>query len=215
MESQEKIIKTVQSSTQKIVDSFLNKTKSLIPCEQDIQSLIRNGFNSDIAYSTALEFFGTDNVPFIAIDGTMNQYIKLDILVFYCGAFGYSGQINFKKDNIVSHYEMGTEDTNVNISSAIPIHESYASLIASNVTEGGLELDVEKVPSALMHFAEYFMAVKAIIDKPYARIIILDRQLAIDVPHLISEATKLLEEEKECVLEELETESGTISKLDL
>jgi hypothetical protein len=92
------------------------------------------------------------------------------------------------------------------------------SAIASRQTEHGpdlnLDQDIQKVPSALMHFAEYFMAVKSIIGPPHAKVVIVDRQLAIDIPHLISEAMTLLDETK-CILEGMETENGIISKLDL
>ena len=52
-----------------------------------------------------------------------------------------------------------------NVSAAIPIHEEDASNIVGEATEGGIEVDPEKLPSSLMQFAEYYMAVKACIRK--------------------------------------------------
>ena len=81
-------------------------------------------------------------------------------------------------------------------------------------TEGGIEVDPERLPSSLMQFAEYYMAVRAAYENPDLKLVLLDRTLAGDVGHLIWRVNELLRE-KRCVLEGIETEFGTVSPFDL
>ena len=81
--NQDAMISTIQSSTRSIIDSFNDKTKSLSSSFEDINQLIRVGFDSKVAYDTARNLFGNDVVEFLAIDGTMSEDQRLDMLVFY------------------------------------------------------------------------------------------------------------------------------------
>ena len=101
-----------------------------------------------------------------------------------------------------------------NISTAIPIHEEDASNVVGETTEGGVEVDPERLPSALMQFAEYYMAVKTLHENPDLKLVLLDRTLAGDVGHLVWSVVELLNEKK-CVLQGIETEFGIVSPLDL
>jgi hypothetical protein len=101
-----------------------------------------------------------------------------------------------------------------NVSAAIPVHEEDASNIVGEATEGGIEVDPERLPSPLMQFAEYYMAVKAVFENPDLKHILLDRTLAGDLGHLIWITSNLLRE-KRCILEGIETEFGVVSDLDL
>ena len=67
-----------------------------------------------------------------------------------------------------------------------------------------------------MHLAEYYIALKTLSVDPEIKIVLFDRQLAIDIPHLISNVTDLLENYvEECILYGLETEFGPVTPLDL
>ncbi|MFY9798366.1 MAG: hypothetical protein WAJ93_21975 [Candidatus Nitrosopolaris sp.] len=61
-----------------------------------------------------------------------------------------------------------------NISAAIPIHEEDASNVVGETTEGGIAVDPERLPSTLMQFAEYYMAVKSLQENPDLNLVILD-----------------------------------------
>jgi hypothetical protein len=209
---QDKLIKSVQSSTRTLMESFRDKTELLTKCS-DIKLLLREGYDIKIALEAAESFFGNKKISFIAIDGTESQDQQLDMLIFYVGAFGYSGQLEFLESGCT--YDKILQADNVsNISAAIPLYEEDASSIVGEVTEGGIEVDSERLPSILMHFAEYYMAVKAIQDNPDLKVVILDRTLAGDAGHLIWRVSELLTEKK-CVLEGIETEFGIVSHLDL
>ena len=97
---------------------------------------------------------------------------------------------------------------------AIPIHEEDASNVVGETTEGGIEVDPERLPSTLMQFAEYYMAVKTLYENPDLKLVILDRTLAGEVGHLIWSVSELLNE-KRCVLQGMETEFGIVSSFDL
>jgi len=209
----DKQIKLVQSSTRSLMASFRDKTESLTKCSDDIKLLLREGYDIKLAKETAEKFFGKKKISFIAIDGTESQDQQLDMLIFYAGAFGYIGQLDFV-ENGCSCGEILEANSITNVSAAIPIHEEDASNVVGETTEGGVEVDPERLPSALMQFAEYYMAVKAVYDNPDLNLVILDRTLAGEVGHLVWSVSELLNE-KRSVLQGIETEFGIVSYFDL
>jgi hypothetical protein len=206
-------IKLVQSSTRHLMAAFRDKTDLLTKCSNDIKLLLREGYDVKLAKETAEKFFGKKKISFIAIDGTESQDQQLDMLIFYAGAFGYVGQLEFVEKGCSCGEILQANDI-ANVSAAIPIHEEDASNVAGKTTEGGIEVDSERLPSTLMQFAEYYMAVKALIENPDLKIVLLDRTLAGEVGHLVWSVTELLNE-KRCVLLGIETEFGIVSPLDL
>ena len=209
----DKQIRLVQSSTRSLMASFRDKTELLTKCSDDIKLLLREGYDVKLAKETAEKFFGKKKISFIAIDGTESQDQQLDMLIFYAGAFGYIGQLEFV-ENGCSCDEVLEASSITNVSAAIPIHEEDASNIVGETTEGGIEVDPERLPSTLMQFAEYYMAVKAVYDNPDLKLVILDRTLAGEVGHLVWSISELLNE-KRCVLQGIETEFGIVSSFDL
>jgi hypothetical protein len=193
--------------------SFREKTGLLTKCSDGIKLLIREGYDVKVAKETAQSFFGKKNISFIAIDGIQSQDQQLDMLLFYAGAFGYIGQLEFVKEHC-SCGEILEPHTVSNVSAAIPIHEEDMSNIVGEATEGGIEVEAERLPSSLMQFAEYYMAVKAAYENPELKLILLDRTLAGDLGHLIWSVNELIHE-KRCVLQGIETEFGPVSPIDL
>jgi hypothetical protein len=150
--------------------SFRDKTELLTKCSDDIKLLLREGYDPRIAKETAEKFFGKKKISFIAIDGTQSQDQQLDMLIFYAGAFGYTGQLEFVEKGCSCGEILEANITN--ISAAIPIHEEDASNVAGEITEGGIEVDPEKLPSMPMQFAEYYMAVKSLYENPDLKLVI-------------------------------------------
>jgi hypothetical protein len=105
------------------------------------------------------------------------------MLIFYVGAFGYTGQLEFP-ENGCSCGEVIEAKHGTNMSTAIPIFEGDASRIVGRETENGIEVDAERLPSTLMQFAEYYLAIKLLQDDADLNVVILDRTLAGDVGHL-------------------------------
>lgn len=214
--NQDALISVIQSSTRSILDSFNEKTNSLSTSYEDIGQLMRVGYDARIAHRTAKSLFGNDTVEFLAIDGTMSEDQKLDMLVFYTAAFGYIGKLKFADNGCTSSEPTSIENNDKDISAAIPIHEEDAGDIMGIRKEGDLEIDIERLPTALMQLAEYYIAIRTLSQNPNIKVVIFDRQLAIDVPHLISNVTDVMENEINAfILDGLETEFGKVSTLDL
>ena len=55
-----KFIRVVQDSTKNLLHSFRDKANALHDHSEDIRLLIREGYNKEIAYRTALNLFGKD-----------------------------------------------------------------------------------------------------------------------------------------------------------
>jgi hypothetical protein len=177
---------------------------------------MRVGYDAKIAHRTAKSLFGNDTVEFLAIDGTMSEDQKLDMLVFYIAAFGYIGKLEFTDNGCMSSEPVSIEKNGKDLSAAIPIHEGDAGEIMGVRKEGDLEIDIERLPSALMQLAEYYIAIRTLLENPNIKVVIFDRQLAIDVPHLISNVTEVMENEtSKFVLDGMETEFGKVTTLDL
>ena len=72
MNMEDSLIRSVQSSTRTLIESFRDKTKLLANCS-DLKLLLREGYKTDIAKQAAKKFFGNNKVSFVAIDGTESQ----------------------------------------------------------------------------------------------------------------------------------------------
>ena len=211
--SQDALIQSLQSSTRALIGSFRDRTESLSASSKDIKKLLRQGYDANAAHRGAEKFFGQKKVSFVAIDGTESQDQQLDMLLFYAGAFGYSGQLEFMGEKCDCG-EVIEADRISNISTAIPMYEEDTSNIVGQETESGTEADIERLPSVLMQFAEYYLAVKLLEDNNDLKVVILDRTLAGDVGHLIWSVGQFIKENR-CMLQGLQTDFGIVSPLDL
>ena len=98
MTEDDKTIRIIQSSTRGLLTSFRNKTQLLKGCSNDIKLLLREGYDINTARQAAKNLFGKYNASFLAIDGTQSQDQALDMLIFYAGAFGYLGNLDFSSN---------------------------------------------------------------------------------------------------------------------
>lgn len=211
--SDDTLLQSLQYSTRALIGSFRDRTKSISQSANDIKTLLRQGYDLGIAQCTADKFFGRKNVSFVAIDGTESQDQQLEMLLFYSGAFAYVGQIEFGKEGCKCGEVVKAKELS-NISAAIPLYEEDASNVIGIETQAGLEVDPERLPSILMQFAEYYLAVKLLNENQDVKIVILDRTLAGDVGHLIWSVREFIKENN-CVLEGLSTDFGVVTSLDL
>lgn len=211
----DRVISFVQASTRKLMNSFQEKTELLRQCSADIKQLIRESYDRQIAYETAGKLFGGSRAKFLAIDGTESKDEMRDMLVFYAGAFGYVGELEFSdKANGCKYTEPIQVEGSTSMSAAIPIHEQDTASVAGNSTEGGIEVDTARIPMSVMHLAEYYMAVNAVNENPDIKVVILDRTLAGDVAHLVWSVNEMLESGS-CILEGINTVYGKVTAFDL
>jgi hypothetical protein len=211
-----KLIRVVQDSTKVLLHSFRDKANALHDRSEDIRLLIREGYNKEIAYRTALNLFGNGITSFLAIDGTESQDQQLDMMIFYAGAFGYIGKLHFNDSTSgCSFDEPSPIEGSLGLSTAVSIHEQDSANVAGKLTEGGVEVESERLPSTLMQLSEYYMAVKTIHENPSIQIVILDRTLAGDLAHLIWSVARTMEEDGSCILQGKDTKYGKVTGLDL
>ncbi|MDG7013982.1 MAG: hypothetical protein JRN11_01085 [Nitrososphaerota archaeon] len=211
--AESRTIAGVQASTRFLLDSFKAKMRALEDCAPEIKALLRFGVDFKGAASTAERFFGSDTVGYIAIDGTNSMDQQLDLIVFYVGAFAYSGTVTFREGGV----EVGTPratDGGLSASAAIPLSEEDAAQVFGQKRESGVEVDPERLPNALMHMAEYYLAFRGILGDPARKIVLVDRTMAGDVAHLVW-STRDLIEDRRCILEGLDTPYGKVTALDL
>src|SRR5690349_8279373 len=149
MTEDDKTIRIIQSSTRGLLTSFRNKTQLLKGCSNDIKLLLREGYDINTARQAAKNLFGKYNASFLAIDGTQSQDQALDMLIFYAGAFGYLGNLDFSSNKGCCYDEPSEIKGTLNISAAIPLHEEDAASVAGKMTEGGIEVDTGRLPSSL------------------------------------------------------------------
>jgi hypothetical protein len=206
-------IAEVQASTRFLLESFKAKMADLRECGPDIKGLLRFGVNLRDAFVTAKEFFGSDTVDYVAIDGTEAVNQQLDLIVFYVGAFAYRGKVKFSPDTV----EVGdpkAEQDSLSVSTAVPLSEEDAAQVFGQRRESGVEVDVNRLPTALMHLAEYYLAYKGVNRLDGPRFLLLDRTMAGDVAHLVW-STRDLVRSKLCVLEGFDTPAGKVTAFDL
>ena len=71
------------------------------------------------------------------------------MLVFYAGAFGYLGKLDFTDNKGCCYNEPSEVEGTLNTSAVIPLHEEDVASVAGKKTEGGVELDTGRLPYRL------------------------------------------------------------------
>ncbi|MDG6898838.1 MAG: hypothetical protein JRN24_03765, partial [Nitrososphaerota archaeon] len=211
--AESRTIAEVKASTRFLLDSFKAKMGALKECGPDIRNLLRFGVDLRAAAETARRFFGTDSVEYVAIDGTNSVDQQLDLIVFYVGAFAYAGSVTFGPDGVLVGSPHAA-DEGMSASAAIPLSEEDAAQVFGQKRESGVEVDPERLPNALMHVAEYYLAYLGVAGNSSRRIVLLDRTLAGDVAHLVW-STRDFIRDGQCVLEGIDTPAGKVTAFDL
>jgi len=171
-----------------------------------LSNLIKTDFNCKEACETAKEFFGTPNVRFAGIDGTMYSRPLFDLVIFFGGAYAATGSVNFsEKDKPIIRYDEKTVQQGAGISSVVPVYVNEIPDIDQTFFEveepreislGKPLMDEAIISNAtianwIMTFAEYYLACKLATDpNRNIRIILLDRSLSIDRASLLYDTSK-------------------------
>ena len=208
-----KTISEVKASTKMLLDSFKAKMDQLKTKGPQVNSLLRFGVDLPAASATAKRMFGDERTRYIAIDGTESVDQQLDLLIFYVGAFAYSGTVGFYPGGVLVG-EPQPEQSGLSVSAAIPLSEDEAASVYGKKHESGVEVDQERLPNSLMHLAEYYLACRSLTSDRSVRVVLLDRTLAGDVSHLVW-STKDRVAGHGCVLEKMHTSRGEVTAFDL
>ena len=85
--SQERTVESVRESTNHLLASFREKLDLLRGNSEFSQKILRAGYNTQTCFEEAIKFFGSDVVRYVAVDGTEFQEERLDMLIFFAGAY--------------------------------------------------------------------------------------------------------------------------------
>jgi len=171
-----------------------------------LSNLIKMDFDCKEACETAKKFFGTPNVRFAGIDGTMYSRPLFDLVVFFGGAYASTGSITFsEKDMPTVKYDEKTIQQGAGISSVVPVYVNEIPDIdqtffdiqqPGEISLGKPLMDEAIISNAtianwIMTFAEYYLAYKLATDQNQnIRITFLDRSLSIDRASLLYDTSK-------------------------
>jgi hypothetical protein len=210
----DRTVESIRNSAYGLLSTFRHKLESLQGRTEITDLFISQGYDPVHASSEAIKFFQSNNVHYIAIDGTEFHDARLDMLIFYASAFAYKGIANFFPDGrIVSEPPSSTNDSSC-ISAAIPLSEEFSSNVFGELGGGGMQFDPNKVSSALMRLAEYYLAYEALSNDSELKIILMDRTVSGDIAHISWKLRDYIRDGL-CILLDYETPFGRITKSDL
>ena len=171
-----------------------------------LENLMRTGCNSEEAWETSKEFFGSENVRFAAVDGTMYSRPMFDMVIFFGGAYASMGSVTFTKDTALKvEYDSKTLEQGMGVSSVVPVYvneipevdHTFSAPEQPNEINPGKPLTDEEIANntlianAIMTFGEYYLAYRLATDPDRsARIILMDRSLSTDRAILLYETRK-------------------------
>ena len=212
--NQDRTVEYVRNSTNNLLTTFQAKLEQLRGNSEISEKLLKTGFDKKVCFEEAIKFFGSDLVRYIAIDGTEFQEDRLDMLIFFAGAYAYGGTLEFDESGEINANPPSSKDDFFGLSCAIPLTEENSSNVSGDLTEGGIEADAARVPQSLMHFAEYYLAYSALKKDPSIRIILMDRSVSSDIAHISWKMREIIQNDG-IKLEGIATSHGVISKTDL
>lgn len=212
----DRTIDSVRNSASNLLSVFRSKLDELKGDDTITRLFIRQGIDGTMCFEEAIKFFGTDIVPYIAIDGTQVEETRLDMIVFYAGAFGYRGEIRFDEEGKIVAGDPQVDQSFPSISCAVPISEEYASEVAGEKTGWGTDVDTSRISQALMRLSEYLLTFDSIVADSGPRVVLMDRTISGDIAHISWKMREhIADPDKKCFLEGYQTSFGKITRTDL
>jgi hypothetical protein len=171
-----------------------------------LENLIRQNCENSEAWSSAMEFFGSETARFAAVDGTMYSRPLFDMVIFFGGAYASTGSIKFTKNSSpLVKYDSETLEQSMGLSSVVPVYvndipevdHSFSSAEQPSELNPAKRLTDEEIANnslisnAIMTFGEYFLAYRLVVDESRcAQVILMDRSLSTDRAILLYETRK-------------------------
>jgi hypothetical protein len=142
---------------------------------EDLLALLRPIDRED-ARTFGREYFGDGEHLAIGIDGSRDFDERLQMMLFYANATGYSCPFHVGND-IRFELSKAARDGRLSASAAIPLWAEDFSDVLPDLPEVELELEysMQRIPNSFMTLAEIFLAIQA---TSRARIIFMDRPLS-------------------------------------
>ena len=131
-------------------------------------------------------FFGTNQIDFVAIDGTCQKDAFADFVVFFGGAYGAKGRVSLEGDPPKIKYQKWEMSRDVSIVAWVPApFAELADVTGAEIEETFVVSDADRanlssIHTSLMQLAEiylaYNVATSSTIDAP--KLIMLDQSLS-------------------------------------
>ncbi|WXG39716.1 MAG: hypothetical protein WED07_02600 [Candidatus Freyarchaeum deiterrae] len=210
---------------------YKNRFSSIDDINNFISKLLVKDLNLEKAYSTAVDFFGSDTVRFAAVDGTEYSKRLFDFILFFGGAYAADGQIQFNKDSkpTVEYYTRLLEEGR-GISSCVPVYinevpeidqtffregDDPEGLLSQPLSEQEIA-DNSAIANWIMTFAEYYLAYLLVTNpKDPVKILFLDRSLSGTQRAIAKETSKKTYWDKKCAIMGYMVDGEPIDKNDL
>jgi len=169
------------------------------------KDIIVSGFSPEAARQTALKLFGTDTVPFAAVDGTEYARPLFDLVVFFGGSYAAKGTVEFPRNGLPRvEYEDQFLRNGRALSSCVPVYVNEVPDIDQSFIQPGevSELSLVRpltdeaivnnstIPAWIMTFSEFYLAYKMAAEPDGPRIILMDRSLATTLASLIYDTSR-------------------------
>ena len=142
-------------------------------------------------------YFETDRIDFVAIDGTCSKDAFANFITFFGGAYGAKGRISLEGDPPKVHYEKWAINKDVSMVAYVPIPFAQMSDVAdfseeeTFVVSDSERVDLSNIHTVLMQLAEVFLAYNVVsastIDSP--RLVMMDLSQSSMMAGVATEAT--------------------------
>ncbi len=187
------------------ISEYQDKFTNLRGLYDDFLSLfIISDFNFRKVYDTALEFFGSDEVRFAAVDGTEYSRPVFDLVVFFGGAYAATGTILFRPDDKPKvRYIEEFLRKGKGISSCLPIYINEVPEVDQVFQDEPGHVSVFKplddqaiinnsrIANWIMAFSEMYLAYKLASDPDEnIRVLFMDRSLSGEISSLMYDTSK-------------------------
>ena len=129
-------------------------------------------------------FFGRDEITFVAIDGTCRAEETTEFLLFYAGAYGAKGSLNFNDNPPILKYNKWSLEQDVSVVAQVPIPYAELQDIQENSDPFAVS-DTEKINlsglhTLLMQLSEVYLAYNTVTssqtDSP--KLVLLDNLIS-------------------------------------
>src|SRR5690242_376825 len=173
--------------------------------ERAFASLIKSDFDPKSSYETAKKFFGTDRVPFAAVDGTDYARPLFDLVVFFGGSYAARGTIRYAHNGPpIVEYEDHFLKSGRALSSCVPVYVNEVPEIDQSFIQPGEVSEISltrpltdeaiannsTVANWIMTFSEFYLAYRLAREENGPRILLLDRSLATMLASLIYDTSR-------------------------
>ncbi|MGD0638053.1 MAG: hypothetical protein ABSA72_08445 [Nitrososphaerales archaeon] len=142
---------------------------------EDLLGLLRP-LNREAASAKARDYFGEGEHVAIGIDGSRDFDERLQMMLFYANATGYSCPFHVGRETTFD-LARAKRESRLSASAAIPLWAEDFSDVLPDLPEVELELEysMQRLPNSFMTLAELYLGTKA---TEKARIIFMDRPLS-------------------------------------